>query len=369
VQQSERRLSVVFSQVAVGMMETNLEGEILLANQRLCDLLDRPRERVLGCRLHDLAHPDDLEMIRAVFDGIRAGEPSVVTEMRCVRGDASYAWLNITVSVVTATDGKPSFTVAVVQDVTARKRAEDELRAAVRARDDFLSIASHELKTPITSLQPQLERVTRAVSAGNVEASPSDKLAWRLGIMTRQVERLKALVDNLLDVTTITSGRLRISPKETDLRELALQVVASYKDVIRRVGSEISITAERPVIGLWDPLALERVLTNLLSNAAKFGGGRPIEVTVDQADGVARMVVQDHGIGIAPEQTQRIFQRFEQAVPPEHYGGLGLGLWIARQVVDAHGGTIQVASSAEGATFTVQLPLAGAGTSIDKGET
>ena len=358
VQHSEQRLSGIFSQVAVGIVETDLEGRIALVNMRLCDILGCARGTVLGQRLQDLVQPDDRTALEEIFEDIHRGGRSFTVETRCVRSDGAQVWVNNTISVVTGDDGRPKFTVAVVQDITDKKRAEDDLRAAVRARDDFLSIASHELKTPITSLHPQLERLARFVREGRLHAVPDEKLEWMLNIAIRQVDRLTALVNNLLDVTRITSGRLHIAPTEVDLRELSMSVLSRYQEIVRRSGSEIVVSADAPVVGKWDPAAVETVITNLLSNAAKYGSGKPIRITVERKQDTARLIVQDQGIGIDPDKKERIFQRFERAVPLEHYGGLGLGLWIARQVVEAHGGNIGVSSSAgEGSTFTVELPI------------
>jgi signal transduction histidine kinase len=162
----------------------------------------------------------------------------------------------------------------------------------------------------------------------------------------------------MLDVTRITSGRLTLARRRVDLRECVRAVVARSRDILKRSRCALVISADDEVMGYWDPIGLETVVSNLLSNATKFGGGKPIEIAIERAGSSARIVVSDHGIGIAAEEQSRIFQRFERAVPAHHYGGFGIGLWAARQIIEAHGGAIRVASvPGKGSTFTVELPL------------
>ncbi len=187
---------------------------------------------------------------------------------------------------------------------------------------------------------------------------PREKLESQLNTAQRQVRRLVALINNLLDVTRITSGRLTLSRTRADLTQLVSMVTGNLQDAVKRSRSELVIGTHGPVVGHWDPAVLETVVSNLISNALKFGEGKPIQVTVDCEGDLARLVVVDHGLGIAPEEQSRIFQRFERAVPSKHFGGFGIGLWVARQGVEAHGGTIQVSSGrGTGSVFVVTLPL------------
>ncbi|HYQ80265.1 MAG TPA: HAMP domain-containing sensor histidine kinase, partial [Anaeromyxobacteraceae bacterium] len=230
----------------------------------------------------------------------------------------------------------------------------------VRRRDEFLSIASHELKTPVAALQLQLQMLHRAAER---QGAPLPRpLVDKVEALERQTRRLTLLVNELLDVSRMRLGRLELHLEEVDLAELAREAVRQLEGELRRSGSRIALRADAPATGRWDRLRLEQVLTNLLVNAAKFGEGRPIAVSVQAADGLAHLAVADQGIGILPEHQERIFRRFERAVSVEHYGGLGLGLYIAREIVEAHGGRIQLASAPGlGSTFTVELPLRPAG--------
>ena len=359
VQERESRLSAIFSQVAVGIALTSLDGRIRSANQRFSDIVGRSAEQLVELRDEEMTHPEDAEATAAAFRRSTSGESSQ-HEKRYVRPDGTAIWVNQTLSSVIGTDGRPEHSVTVVQDITDRKRAEAELREAVQARDEFLSIASHELRTPVTALELNLTSILPLARSGRLATDGQEKLAGKLERAARQVDRLSTLVNSLLDVTRITASRLSLCPVDVDLAELVRSVVTRYREVIERSECPLVLSIDESLPGRWDPLALETVAGNLLSNAIKFGNARPIEVTVDRQDGGARLVVVDHGIGIPPEQQSRIFGRFERAVSARHYGGFGIGLWVARHLVEAHGGRIEVASQqGEGSRFTVSLPLGG----------
>ena len=235
-----------------------------------------------------------------------------------------------------------------------------QAQQAVQARDVFLSIASHELKTPLTSLTIQLQLMRQRFQQGSFEKLPPERLARLLAIGEEQVRRLTTLVNDLLDVAKIEAGRLEVDRRPVDLVAVVAAVVERCADQAAMVGSPIHLDAPAPVVGRFDPSRLDQVVTNLLTNAIKYGKGRPIEVAVSGDAAVARLVVTDHGIGIPPDRLAHIFERFERAVAPGQYGGMGLGLYISRQIVQDHGGTIRAESTpGEGATFTVELPLEG----------
>ncbi|WP_233582856.1 GAF domain-containing sensor histidine kinase [Corallococcus sp. CA053C] len=234
-----------------------------------------------------------------------------------------------------------------------------EAREAVRQRDEFLGIASHELKTPLTplSLKVQLLQKQVTVLAREGKPVPTERVSETLEVVQRQVRRLSRLVDNLLDVSRISAGRLRLEVEELDLASVAAEILYRFAPAAQQQGTELELHAPVPVVGRWDRLRLEQVVTNLLSNALKYGAGRPVAVAVEARGTTARLTVTDHGIGIAPEDLARIFERFERAVSDRHYGGLGLGLYITRQIVEAFGGTVNATSEpGQGSTFILELP-------------
>lgn len=223
----------------------------------------------------------------------------------------------------------------------------DEARAAVRARDDFLSVASHELNTPLAALKLQLGRLLR-------HPPPPEQMKARLATIDHQVDRLTELVSELLDVSRLRAGRFELSRTDVDLADLITDVASRLDSAGERLRLTLS-----PAVGSWDRMRIEQVITNLLSNALKYGDGKPVEVSLTAPDsrGDVIVLVRDHGIGIAEADQGRIFDRFERAVSGKSYSGLGLGLWITRKIVEAHGGSIDVESRAgEGSTFTLRLP-------------
>jgi signal transduction histidine kinase len=236
--------------------------------------------------------------------------------------------------------------VSLFAELEERLRQKEE---AVRVRDEFLSIASHELRTPLTALQLQLEALARS-------AARDDAATPRLSRAMGSTRKLSALVDRLLDVSRLSLGRVSLVRERLDLAKVVSEVVDRFAEDAARARCVITVDAGVPVEGEWDPMRVEEIASNLLSNAIKYGAGAPVEVCVARDEGGARLDVRDHGIGIRAEDQGRIFERFERAVDVAGYGGCGLGLYIVRQLVEAHGGTIDVESGAGGSRFCVRLP-------------
>lgn len=223
--------------------------------------------------------------------------------------------------------------------------------AALNARDQFMSIAAHELLTPITAMKLQAQLILRRAE----EYEP--RVVARLKVFEHQIDRLVDLSTHLLDVTRIVGNQMRFDSQEVDLSRITTEVLGRNEHLIERCGSDIRMELQPALLGVWDPLRLEQVLINLISNACKYGDAKPILVRT-WGDGVnAYLAVQDHGIGICEEDQRKIFERFGRAVSEKHYSGMGLGLWIVTRIVAAMKGAIAVKSElGEGSTFTVKLP-------------
>jgi signal transduction histidine kinase/PAS domain-containing protein len=229
---------------------------------------------------------------------------------------------------------------------------------AIESRDEFLSIASHELKTPLTSLKLQIQLAKRKVQRAEEPALVRQSLTEALELSGRQVDRLTGLIEDLMDVSRIRSGKLGFTFERIDLSRVIREVAARYSELLSSVGSSLTLDVAEDVSGLLDQTRIEQLIDNLLTNAAKYAPGKPIVVSLARADGMATLIVQDHGPGISSDMQERIFDRFERAAPYGKIGGLGLGLFIARKIVDGHGGAIAVESEeGRGTRFVVTLPL------------
>jgi signal transduction histidine kinase len=221
---------------------------------------------------------------------------------------------------------------------------------ALHAREEFLSIAAHEIRGPITAIHLAVQGLRR----GRTDSRAGAKL---LDIVEREDRRLARFVDELLDVTRIRGGRLHFDLERVDLGEITREVVARLGPEIAPSGSSLSVVTDGDLVGLWDRIRLDQVVTNLLSNAVKFGLGKSVEVIVHSDDARATLLVRDHGIGVDPGMEKRIFDPFARAVSARNYGGLGLGLYIVRTIVEGLGGAVRVETTAGGgSTFTVELP-------------
>jgi signal transduction histidine kinase len=296
-----------------------------------------------------------LELAQLPLQGAMRGE-EVTGEQYRWRSPAGELDMLLVARRVPAIFGRPPTVVVAAVDITRLREVEAELQRQLDSRDDFLSVAAHELRTPLTPLLLHVQALLDSLIAPGVAGAGA--LEEKLRNMEKQVIRIRQLVDRLLDVSRITAGRLQLEPRpDVNLAEVADEVIDRL--AAQRAGGGPAIERRLvPVHGRWDRLRLEGVVENLLSNALKYGAGQPVRVEVERQGERARLRVVDRGIGIEPAAQQRIFERFERAVSPRHYAGLGVGLWIVRNVVSAMRGTVAVHSQpGQGATFEVDLPL------------
>ncbi|HVY61896.1 MAG TPA: PAS domain S-box protein [Planctomycetota bacterium] len=308
-------------------------------------------------------------------DARAAGRPARELEQAGARGrfeeegwrlrkDGSRFWANVIVTRMEGSGDEPRGFVKVTRDLTERRKAEEDrlqraqAEEAVRLRDTFISVASHELRTPLAAVGLHAEILSRRVARAGEEAIRCDAIAPTAQAIARNLDRASRMVDQLLDVSRIRLGQFTVAPEEMDFAALGREVAARFRDQAAKAGSELRLRAEGAIPGRSDPGRIEQVLANLLANAIKFGAGKPVDLEVAPGAGRVRFRVRDQGIGISPEDQGRIFERFERAVSDQHFGGFGLGLWIARQLAAALGGTVRVESApGRGATFDLDLPL------------
>ncbi len=241
------------------------------------------------------------------------------------------------------------------------RETQGELEAAVRVRDDFMSMASHELKTPLTSLRLQAQLRQRHLLHGRIEAFEPQRLTKMIATDIETIDGIVRLIDDMLDVSRIRSGKLSLSPTRYDTVEHLRDIVSRMTELLETAGCKLELEAPESVMVTWDRFRIEQVLMNLLTNAMRYGAQAPVLVSLRPGEHDVEITVRDRGIGIAPENIDRIFQPFERAAGRNGPGGLGLGLYIVSRIVEAHGGHIGVTSqTGAGSTFTVTLPYASA---------
>jgi PAS domain S-box-containing protein len=331
----------------------NCSAEQLFGYKR-AELVGQPIEILLPAR-YRVMH----QVHRAGYQGAPRRRPmGLGLDLAGLRRDGTEFPAEISLSPITVDER--SCTIAAVRDVADRRRMEEraqlwrKAQEEVRERDEFLSIASHELRTPITALQLQLQLLQRA--SQRIAGGMPRPLEEKLQSLERQTRRLALLVNELLDVSRMRLGKLELRYEALDLAEVAREAASHVEADVSRTGSQLAYDLS-PSPGRYDRLRLEQVVGNLLVNAGKFGQGKPVMLRVRPEGEFSVLEVSDQGIGIPLEHQARVFERFQRAVPAQNFGGLGLGLYVARQIVEAHGGTIQVASAAgAGSTFTVRLP-------------
>ncbi len=363
LRESEQQFRTLADAIAQLAFKAEADGRPTWFNRRWYEYtglgqMDRAQAEAHGWLT--LVEPSERERVEESWRrAIVSGEPWEET-FPLRRRDGEYRWHLTRAMPVRGASGRIVRWFGTHTDVEDERRYAAALREALHVRDIFLSVASHELKTPLTPLALRLAALKRDAGGAGEGQRPRVKLLHNLEIAEQQVRKLAALVDGLLDVSRLSEGRLSLVLEEVDLARIVRETAQAMAPQAERAGSVLDVHATGAAIGRFDRVRLGQVVTNLLSNAIKFGAGRPIELRLTATAERARLMVRDSGIGIPEDFHERIFGRFERGVSERNYGGLGLGLYVTRQIVEAMGGTISVESTpGQGATFTVDLPRAG----------
>lgn len=265
-----------------------------------------------------------------------------------------FAWMAmITGKYLYEVDGQRA--VAIM----AQKIRTEELQKALQARDELLSICSHELRTPISSMKLQTQFVKYQIEKNDPNAYSLEKVTALVEQSDRQLDRLTKLIEDMLDFSRINTGRFRLTTEEFDLHELVVNVLDTFKLQMKanQCQLELSVDSQKPILVYWDSHRIEQLISNLLTNALKYGSHKPIEMRLSQGPSSTSIIVRDHGMGISKSDYKRIFEPYERAVSVSKISGLGLGLYISKKIAEAHGGTIEVESlPGSGSTFTALIP-------------
>ncbi len=337
---------------------TGVDGSCSYLSKKWYDFTGQTEAEALGFGWLDATHPDDKKRTEEIYVNANSAQKPFYAEYRLKTKSGDYRWAIDAGNPRYDQDGKYIGYAGTVFDIHDLKIFEEELKDALKARDEFLSIASHELKTPLTSLKIQAQLHQRLVKKNDPGAYSPENVNRIVQLTEKQVSHLTRLVDDMLDVSRIRSGNLNVIREEFDLCDLTKEVIERLKGQFENIAVPLpEVTPCQNTRGNWDKLRLEQVITNLLTNAIRYGKKKPVTVRVEGQNQLVRLTVTDQGIGIAEGAKEKIFDRFERSVDPNEVSGLGLGLFITKQIVKAHNGKVWVESElGKGSTFIVEIP-------------
>jgi PAS domain S-box-containing protein len=350
---SHENLDFALRSGQMGTWEIRLSDGSVICSQTLLDIWGISAKEYNNNRsiLQSKVHPDDVGPMKAAIDKAIATDGVYEMAYRIFPRPGEMHWVLSRGRCTFVPDShQPERFSGVVYDITESKEREAALMQAIQARDHFLKIAGHELKTPLTSMQLQLQARQRELRKNYSEAFTPERVDQALNKHLEYVARLTRLVDSLLTVSQIAEEGLKLSYEHFDLYKLVSDVVSRFPGV--------EFEGPQGVYGSWDWLRIDQVLMNLMNNAEMYGNKKPIQVVLKPLDGKVQIIVRDQGVGIPKSDQERIFNRFERAISENEVCGLGMGLFIAKNIVELHGGEIFVKSEVgQGAEFTVVLPL------------
>jgi len=357
IRQGEDRYRNSFQNSAIGITHCAFDGRYLLANRRFCDIVGYSFDELSQKTFYDITHPDDLHHEMEMRRRLAAQEiETYQLEKRYFHQSGREIWVSVFVSLERDSAGKPVATHSYVEDISSRKELENELRSAIRQRDQFLAMLSHELRNPLGAILNTCAVLGRRKNFAKSLQGP-------ISIVTRQARQMAELLDDLLDVSRITTGKIKLEKATIDLAQIADEAVESQQALAASRGQRLAVTyCDEALQVFGDRSRLVQVVVNLLNNAIKYtGDGGAISVVLEKHGRVGRIRVKDSGVGLEPEQIESLFEMFAQkdATLDRSGGGMGLGLHLVRKLVDFHSGRVIGRSDGlgKGSEFIVEVPL------------
>lgn len=337
----------VLDRLSDGFFTLNENWAFTNLNPVSCLHFKRKKEQLLGKSFFD--------MVTTSEDVVFLEEYSTAMDLKKpVSFEAPHNGRLFSVQVYPLKDGG----IAVFyRNITEKKIVEEELKEALETKSEFISIASHELKTPLTALKLQVEMARRSFEK-NDESLSKEKFQQIINRTHGDIERLSRLVDDMLDVSRINHGRFNMHFEFFDLEEFMDECLERASSAIKNFRQQVRIKVKAPVMVRWDRFRIEQVVLNILTNAFRYGGDSEVEVSVTAGGGYAYISIKDQGQGISPENQKKIFEKYEKGNHNRTTEGLGLGLYISNEIIKQHGGQIKLQSApGKGSTFELQLPL------------
>lgn len=362
--ESESKFKTITDAMPQMVWSTLPDGHHDYYNDRWYEFTGVPYGSTDGEGWNGMFHSEDQEKAWKIWrHSLETGEPYMI-EYRLRYKDGTYRWVLGRALPIRNQKGEIVRWMGTCTDIheikeheKVLKNTQQELQVSLQARDEFLSIASHELRTPLTALKLQSQSLSRKLEKGASQEISMDRLKTMVQITERQINKLTRLVDDMLDLSRIQSGKLSFKKEKTDLSSLLIEVIERMEDQILLHGCQFNYEVPPGYTAMVDRFRIEQVIINLLTNAMKYGNKSPISIQLKEKEDYFLLSVRDQGLGIAPENQEKIFNRFERAVNANEISGLGLGLYITRQIVEGHGGKIWVESNiGNGSIFYVEIP-------------
>lgn len=351
------RLRLITDRLPALVTYMGLDRKYQFVNEQFLKASFLTEDQVIGrTRKEVFANDEIYEIARAHEERALAGEESSFP-LRYHARDGVFHCIDVSFRPDFDEHGKVRGMVSVAHDVSERERAYQKVENAVKAREEFMSMASHELRTPLTGMKLHTQLMQRHLKRGPEEPLPRAVVEKYVTHTDQSLDRMVRLVEDMLDIARIQAGKLELHREKSDVVEVVAETLNRFSDELAGAGIETTFDAPKRLELPLDKFRIEQVVSNLVTNAIRYAPRAPVEVKIRESDGKAIIVFSDNGPGIAAPNRERVFDRFERLYSARSIKGLGLGLYIVKEIVDAHGGKISIENAKRrGASFVIELP-------------